>query len=139
LKNIKITGVIPASCRVQGDIDFSGGVWVDGEIVGNLRAHGPNTAQSMVVVNGNASVVGDIEADYVVVYGRVSGSIRAKESLEVGANAEISNGDIAYKNIMVVEGALLSGKMILMGAQNKKPKAVPSPKDQRVKLVNQVA
>ena len=134
-----MTGVIPASSRVQGNIDFSGGLWVDGDVVGNLRAISQGGGQNMVVINGNASVVGDIEADYVVVYGRVSGSIRAKESLEVGAHAEISNGDIAYKNIMVVEGALVSGKMFLMGAESKKPKAVPSPKDKRLKLVNQVA
>jgi len=93
----------------------------------------------MVVVNGGASVVGDIEADFVVVYGRVSGSIRAKESLEVGAKAEISDGDIAYKNIMVVEGALVSGQMVLMGSESKKSKTALTSKDQRVKLVNQVA
>jgi hypothetical protein len=139
LKNIKITGVIPASSRVQGHIDFSGGMWVDGDVVGNLRASVQDAGQSMVVVNGGASVVGDIEADFVVVYGRVSGSIRAKESLEVGAKAEISDGDIAYKNIMVVEGALVSGQMVLMGSESKKSKTALTSKDQRVKLVNQVA
>lgn len=137
MKNIKITGVIPEASRVLGHIDFLGGLWVDGDIVGNLSAKGQG--QSMVVVNGNASVTGDIEADYVVVYGRVCGSIRARETLEVGAHAEIRDGEIAYKNIVVVEGALLSGHMHLIGSQAQPPQNVAPQKVKRVKLVNQVA
>src|SRR5258708_38728394 len=72
-----------------------------------LRAHceteGSQTRGSSAVINGN------INAQSVVVRGKVNGNVTAKEKIEIKTKAELF-GDIRASKLIVEEGVTFVGK-----------------------------
>lgn len=112
LPAMDMKGVIPAETVVRGDMEFSGGLWVDGNIHGHL--HGREAGSSTVVINHQGSVHGNITADHLVVYGQVSGNIQAGKTLHIGSSAKITGGDIRYRQLSIAEGAVIDGQLFYL-------------------------
>lgn len=102
---LDIRGVVPAGADVCGDMNFSGGLWVDGKVAGNLRG----AQGAAVVVNLHGAVGGDIAADHIRIHGEVNGSLHAREILVLESTARVRGGDICYQRLYVAEGAILQG------------------------------
>lgn len=94
--------IIAAGMRINGDVDTSGVLKVDGEI------HGSITGARQVLLGRGGTVRGNVTAGEVVVGGAVDGSVSASERLELQATATIT-GDIETRSIVVVEGARING------------------------------
>ena len=75
------TAVIAPGTRVEGSIFSSGGVHIDGEVEGDVKA------ESYVIVTSTGVVKGDVEARDVYIGGTVYGDIWAIE-LELYEGAE---------------------------------------------------
>jgi cytoskeletal protein CcmA (bactofilin family) len=104
----RIDTLIGAGTRIEGNIRFSGGLRVDGEIVGNIVAE-PGQP-STLVLSEHAKVTGQINVTHLVVNGVVNGPVRATEYLELLSKAKIT-GDVEYGTMETHLGALLSGKL----------------------------
>ncbi len=104
---LDIRGVVPAGAEVRGDMNFTGGLWVDGKVAGNL--HGAQGAA--VLVNRQGAVEGDISADHVRIHGEVNGSLHARETLVLESTAHVRGGDIRYRRLFVAEGAVIQGHL----------------------------
>lgn len=107
-KQPPIKSLIAQGSQIAGNIKFTDGLRVDGAIVGNVRASVDEP--SMLVISEEASVVGEIHADYIVINGSVKGPIHAGVMLELQPKARIE-GDVHYAALEMHQGALVSGQL----------------------------
>lgn len=113
----RIDSLIGAGTKVNGDLHFSGGLRVDGEIAGNVIAN-PGKPTTLVL-SENARVEGEINVTHLVVNGVVTGPVYAAEYLELQSKAKLI-GDVHYKTLEIQLGAIIEGKLIhLTGASEK--------------------
>ena len=107
-----IDSLIGAGTTINGDVNFTGGLRVDGVVRGNIKAVGDKPGT--LVLSEMAKVEGEIDVGHVVVNGTVAGPVRAKEYLELLPKARVT-GDVSYKTIEIHVGAIVMGRMIHEG------------------------
>lgn len=100
-------GVLGLDTRVRGDVRFQGMLTVDGTIAGHIRA--PEGSGAVLVVGENATVTGDIVSDSVLISGRITGSVKARERVEIFGTG-VLHGDIETGDIMIQGGAEFQGR-----------------------------
>lgn len=105
----QIDSLIGASTTIEGDIDFVGGLRVDGRVKGHI--HSSSTGPSTLVISEKAIVDGEIRVSHVVVDGTVNGPIYASEYLELLPNARIT-GDVSYRTLEMQVGAVVDGRLL---------------------------
>ena len=112
-----IKSLIAQGSRIEGNLKFTDGLRIDGEVCGDIRA---NADQASILVISEAAVVqGEIHADHVIINGLVRGSIFAAELLELQPKAKIE-GDVSYKALEMHQGAVISGQLRpLLGTEEK--------------------
>ena len=116
--NPPIKSLIAQGSRIEGNLIFSDGLRVDGEIIGDIRAN-PDSP-SILVISESACVRGEIHADHVIINGRVVGPVHAHELLELQPKANIE-GDVSYKGLEMHQGALIAGRLIPLVGAGEKP------------------
>lgn len=113
-----IKSLIAQGSRIEGNLKFTEGLRIDGEVFGDVRA---NPEQPSILVISQAAVVqGEIHADHVIVNGTVRGPLHAKELLELQPNARIE-GDVSYKALEMHQGAIISGLLRPLLGDEEKP------------------
>jgi cytoskeletal protein CcmA (bactofilin family) len=105
---------------VQGDIEFTGGLHIDGRITGSVRA--TSGALASLSVSEHGVVEGSVEAPNVVLNGRVKGDIYGSERVVLGGKARV-NGNVHYGVIEMTLGAEISGKLVPRTDNPPAPKA----------------
>lgn len=103
-----IDSLIGLETRIEGNIQFRGGLRVDGHVRGNLIAS--PIEGSMLVISEQARVEGEVRAEHIVVDGEIAGPVFCSELLELQPKARIT-GDVNYKALEMHGGALVSGKL----------------------------
>jgi cytoskeletal protein CcmA (bactofilin family) len=109
----QIDSLIGASTTVQGDINFSGGLRVDGHVRGHIHSI---EAAATLVISEKAVVDGEIRVSHVVVDGTVNGPIYATEYIELLPNAKVI-GDVNYKTLEMQVGATVDGRLLHLQAE----------------------
>ena len=104
----EIESLVAASARVEGDLKFSGGLRVDGEVHGNVVA--ADGADSMLIVSEHARIEGEVRCASLVVNGYIAGSVYSSELLELQPKGRI-HGDVHYRLLEMHGGALVTGKL----------------------------
>lgn len=104
-----IDTLIGAGSILQGDLEFTGGLRVDGHVKGHLSAQ--DTNQGTLVLSESGIIEGDVNVPHVVVNGTVKGNIVSSGHVELQANAKIT-GDIHYKAVEMELGAVLNGSLV---------------------------
>lgn len=105
----RIDSLIGATTRIEGNLFFSGGLRVDGTVRGNVAAS-PDQPGTLVL-SEQARIEGEVQAAHVVINGTVNGPVHATESLELQASSRVK-GDVHYKSIEIVRGAVVEGRLI---------------------------
>jgi cytoskeletal protein CcmA (bactofilin family) len=95
--------VLASDVEIKGNLKFSGELTFEGKIDGEIQTDGVLNLGDSAVVNGN------INAQTVVVRGKVNGNINAKEKIEIKTKAELF-GDIRASKLSVEEGVTFVGK-----------------------------
>ena len=104
-----IDTLIGTGSMLQGDLEFTGGLRVDGHIKGHVSAQDGNTGT--LVLSESGVIEGDISVPHVVLNGTVKGNISSVGHVELQANAKIT-GDIHYKAVEMELGAVLNGSLV---------------------------
>jgi cytoskeletal protein CcmA (bactofilin family) len=107
-----INTLIGVDTRIDGDIHFSGGLRIDGAILGNVTE--PNDSPSTLILSEHGSIEGAVSASKIVMNGKVIGSVKADQFIEMQAKARIM-GDLHYKSIEMHTGAVIEGKLVFLG------------------------
>ncbi|OGS75319.1 MAG: cell shape determination protein CcmA [Gallionellales bacterium GWA2_55_18] len=105
----RIDSLIGAGTTIEGNINFSGGMRVDGNINGNVIA--TQGKSSTLVLSEHARVTGEVTVTHLVVNGTISGPVSASEYLELQGKAKV-NGDVHYKTLEIQLGAIVEGRLI---------------------------
>lgn len=112
----RIDTLIGAGTRIEGDITFTGGLRVDGEIKGNVSATGDQ--QGTLVISEQARIDGDINVAHLVINGAVNGAVCSSEMVELQALARVT-GDVQYSTIEIHLGAVIQGRLVHQKADDK--------------------
>ena len=104
-----IDTLIGRSSRVQGDIEFAGGLHIDGCVTGNVRVI--SGASASLSVSEHGVIDGSVEAPEVVLNGTVNGDIMARDRVVLGAKARV-RGNVSYGVIEMALGAEITGRLI---------------------------
>ena len=107
--NVRIDTLIARSVRVHGDLEFAGGLHLDGHVEGNVRADPQSPAT--LSVSDTGSIEGSVEATEVVLHGTVRGDIVARGRVVLGASARVE-GDVHYGVIEMTLGAQITGRLV---------------------------
>ena len=103
-----IRSLIAQGSCIEGNLKFTDGLRIDGEVIGDIRAN--EGSPSILVISESACVTGQIFADHVIINGRVMGHVHAAELLELQPKAKIQ-GDVAYKALEMHQGAVIFGQL----------------------------
>jgi cytoskeletal protein CcmA (bactofilin family) len=105
----RIDTLLGKAARVQGDVDFEGGLHLDGQIQGAVRSD--DAPDSSLSVSESGSIQGPVRVPNVVLNGTVRGDIHARERVVLGATARVE-GNVYYGVIEMTLGAQIIGKLI---------------------------
>jgi len=104
-----IDTLIGSGSVLQGDLEFTGGLRVDGHIKGHVSAQDSNNGT--LVLSESGVVEGDINVPHVIINGTVNGNIASSAHVELQSSAKIT-GDIHYKAVEMELGAVLNGNLV---------------------------
>jgi cytoskeletal protein CcmA (bactofilin family) len=108
-KNRNVDTLIGPKTRINGDVEFTGGLHLDGYINGNVK--GDSNEGTFLSVSEHGCIEGSVIAPNVILNGIVKGDIEAGERVELGAKARVL-GNVAYTIIETAVGAQINGKLI---------------------------
>jgi cytoskeletal protein CcmA (bactofilin family) len=97
----QIDSLIGAGTSIDGDVNFSGGMRIDGQ----------QGKPSTLVLSEHARVNGEVNVTHLVINGAISGSVFASEYMELQSKAKI-NGDVHYTTLEIQLGAIVEGRLI---------------------------
>ena len=110
--------VLDAHLTITGDIETDGTIRVDGRLEGSVRRAG------IVILGVGATIVGNVNAQEVVVGGSIQGDVRAGTRVELQPTA-IVTGDVDAATILIQEGGVLRGRLCVRPAGESAPSAPP--------------
>jgi len=127
-KNATVDTLIGPKTRIDGDVEFIGGLHLDGHINGNVR--GDSNQGTFLSVSENGCIEGSVVAPNVILNGIVKGDIDASDRVELGAKARVL-GNVQYTVIETAVGAQINGKLIHRAVPDQgEPVRVGSPRNQ---------
>jgi cytoskeletal protein CcmA (bactofilin family) len=94
-----------SSVHIKGTISGSEDLQIDGQVEGaiSLRGHG-------LTIGASAQLNSEIDAREVVVYGKVTGNVHARDRVDVKTDGSII-GDISTARISIEDGAHFKGRI----------------------------
>lgn len=117
--------IIAEGLKIVGSVTAEGLVEVNGQIEGDLHC-------SSLVVSPKATINGGVEADRVVVDGRVEGPIRGGEVL-LKSHAYVV-GDIQHSTLAIESGAYFDGRSVRAPQSNMKKSPAEKPEKLTARL-----
>jgi cytoskeletal protein CcmA (bactofilin family) len=105
----QIDSLIGAGTTIEGNLNFSGGLRIDGQINGNVVA--AQGKPSTLVLSEHARVNGEVNVTHLVINGTISGPVFASEYMELQSKAKV-NGDVHYTTLEIQLGAIVDGRLI---------------------------
>lgn len=105
----RIDSLIGAGTRIDGNIRFSGGLRIDGEVHGSILVE--EGQLGTLVISEQARVEGEVVVSHLMVNGTIIGPVRVKEVLELQPCARVT-GDVEYMQLEMQPGAVVQGRLI---------------------------
>lgn len=110
----RIDTLVGAGTRIDGDLRFTGGLRIDGQVKGNVLAE---DSAGTLILSEQAAVDGEIRVAHAVINGTVNGPIHGLESVELQPKANVT-GDVHYKTLEVHLGAIVQGRLVHADARS---------------------
>lgn len=105
----RIDSLIGAGTIIEGDLNFSGGMRIDGQVSGNVVA--TPGKPSTLVLSELAKINGNVNVTHLVVNGVINGAVSASEYLELQSKSKVT-GDVSYHAIEIQLGAVVDGRLL---------------------------
>ena len=126
----RIDTLIGRGTTLRGELEFAGGLHIDGEHVGDIRGRAAATPATLWI-GETGQIRGNVEVAIAVVDGEVTGNVRGTDRVVLGAKARVT-GDVTYGVIEMTLGARVEGRLIPMAtaavaAQAETPSASSEP------------
>ena len=95
--------LIGAGTNMKGDITSNGDLRIDGSLVGNIHC------SAKVVIGANGVVQGDINGQTADIMGKVTGTIKVKDLLQLKGGS-LMNGNIQAAKLQIEPTASFNGE-----------------------------
>ena len=105
----KIATVIGNGTAVKGDLQFSGGLHVDGSVHGSVIAEQDD--RSTLILSEQGLIEGDVRVPNIILNGKVVGDVYASQRVELAYNARVV-GTLYYKALEMAMGAEVNGQLV---------------------------
>ncbi len=112
-----VESLIGSRMSIHGDLEFAGGLHVDGSICGSVVASGRD---GTLTLTENGRIEGRVEVACAIINGQIVGDLSASERVELAANARV-DGDVHYRVLLVAEGAQVNGRLMRIDEQRALP------------------
>jgi cytoskeletal protein CcmA (bactofilin family) len=99
---VKISGFIDRDTEIIGDIKFKENFRIDGVFKGKILSGGG------LIIGETGEVEADMEVISIAVNGRVKGSIKAKEKIEIFSKGRVI-GSVTAPKLVIEDGAFFQG------------------------------
>jgi cytoskeletal protein CcmA (bactofilin family) len=119
----RIDTLLGRGTSLKGDLEFTGGLHVDGAHHGNVRGLEGSTPATLWV-GEPGRVHGNVEVAVAVINGEVVGNVRGSERVVLGAKARVT-GDVSYGVIEMTLGARIEGKLVPLASKASAEAASP--------------
>jgi cytoskeletal protein CcmA (bactofilin family) len=90
---------------LKGELSGREDVFIDGEFEGKIRVAGAG-----VTIGANGRVTAEVDADEIVVEGRLDGALRARQRLLIRCSGHVT-GDIETPRLAIEDGAVFRGRV----------------------------
>lgn len=114
----RIDSLIGRQTVLTGDVQFSGGLHVDGTVKGNVTAD--EDSRSVLTLSEHGTIEGEVTVPNIVLNGSVVGDVHATERIELVANARVA-GNVYYGLIEMAMGAEVNGNLVHSGEESRSP------------------
>ena len=101
--------LVSGKTQIVGDLQFSGGLHIDGVVRGTIRAE--EDSEAIVRISDIGEIDGDVIAPHIIVNGTVHGDVYASKHIELAVNASIK-GNVYYHLIEMAMGAEVNGNLV---------------------------
>jgi cytoskeletal protein CcmA (bactofilin family) len=98
----RISGFIDRDTEITGDIKFKENFRIDGIFKGNI------ISGKGLIIGETAEVEADIEVSSVTINGRVKGTIKAKDRIDIFSKGRVI-GTVTTPKLIIEEGAFFQG------------------------------
>jgi len=108
IRGAEVTTLVGAGTAVTGNLDFHGGLHLEGRVEGNI---GATDDEARLDVSDHGHVLGEIRVATVIINGTVEGDIYCTGRLVLGNQAHI-DGNVYYNVLEMAAGAAVNGKLV---------------------------
>ena len=115
--------IIGAGVVLEGKLESSGNVRIDGKVKGNINAKGN------VTIGENGEVEGEVVGRVVAVGGKITGTVNAGEKVILESKC-MMKGDLSYKILEIQAGAKFDGKSMMSSQEKSIRPSTPLPQSE---------
>lgn len=115
----RIDTLVGQGTTLNGNLLFSGGLHVDGKIVGNVVAE--EDSDAMLILSEHGSIEGEVKVPNMVLNGEIIGDVFGSNRVELAPKSRI-NGSVYYNLIEMAIGAEVNGGLVHQTTESLAPK-----------------
>ena len=101
--------ILTAGCHFSGKLYCKGATRIGGTIEGEVIAEG------LLIVEEDAVINAQVNAEEIVVHGRMEGNLSVQRKIELCATSDVQ-ADVSTPNLIVHEGAMYNGRTTMKRA-----------------------
>lgn len=105
----RVQALLGPNVHVHGDVSFSGGLRIDGQVTGDVVVSGVDAGT--LTIGDGGRIEGNVRVSHLVVYGCINGHVHATGLVDVRPNAQIL-GDVHYGSLEMAAGGSIAGRLI---------------------------
>jgi cytoskeletal protein CcmA (bactofilin family) len=111
----EISTLLGEGSEFEGKLTFEGTVRIDGVLKGEVFS------DDVLIIGEGARVEAEIDVGEIIIQGRVTGNIRAKQSIELLSPGRV-RGDLTTPNLLIEKGAIFEGRSFMEDLNTKSAK-----------------
>jgi cytoskeletal protein CcmA (bactofilin family) len=118
----KVSTVIGHGTVIKGDVEFAGGLHLDGAIRGNVV--GTPDTRATLTISEQGAVEGDVRVENLILNGTVTGDVHADGRTELAPEARVI-GTVYYRLLEMAMGAEVNGQLVHSEPEEAQSEDVP--------------
>jgi len=107
--NIAVQCLIGKGIEFKGDLTFSGGLHIDGRVIGSIESKPADCARMTLSKDG--IIDGCVKTCDAEINGTINGDVHATGCVVLHPQSHV-NGNVYYERIEIRRGACINGKLI---------------------------
>lgn len=105
---VNVNTQIGKGTTIDGDLQFAGGLLVEGTIKGNITAEND---QATLILHEHGRIQGEVRVPSMVLNGSIDGDVFASGKVELFEKSRVC-GDVYYNLLEMAVGAEVNGKLV---------------------------